>query len=119
MSVGSVARGVSWVGAGHVVSQLAWFGSLIYVAARLSPAAFGSVTIAMVMVQVAWLVVGSGTRGSFVVAKDVSRAQVQWAVAVNVASGLRGRARASSSSEAGSSRRSRREPTSTSCGCSR
>ncbi len=88
VSLGSVARGVSWVGAGHVVSQLAWFGSLIYVAAQLSPAAFGSVTIAMVMVQVAWLVVGSGTRGSFVLAKQVTRAQVHWAVAVNVGSGL-------------------------------
>jgi O-antigen/teichoic acid export membrane protein len=88
VSLGSVARGVSWVGAGHVVSQLAWFGSLIYVAAQLSPAAFGSVTIAMVMVQVAWLVVGSGTRGSFVLAPQVTRAQVHWAVAVNVGTGL-------------------------------
>jgi O-antigen/teichoic acid export membrane protein len=88
VSAGSVARGVSWVGAGHVVSQVAWFGSLIYVAARLSPAAFGSVTIAMVMVQVAWLVVGSGTRGSFVTAKQLTRAQVHYAILVNVGSGL-------------------------------
>jgi O-antigen/teichoic acid export membrane protein len=42
----------------------------------------------MVIVQVAWLVVGSGTRGSFVVADRVTRAQVRYALAVNVAAGL-------------------------------
>ncbi len=87
-SEASVIRGISWVGAGHVVSQLAWFSSLILVAALVSPSAFGSVAIAMVMVQVAWLLVGSGTRGSFVVAKEVTRAQVRYATAVNVGAGL-------------------------------
>src|SRR5436305_219290 len=71
-----LARGVSWVGAGHVISQLAWFGSLFFIASLVAPKSFGSVTIAMVIVQVAWLVVGSGTRGSIVVTPEVSRAQV-------------------------------------------
>jgi O-antigen/teichoic acid export membrane protein len=83
-----VARGVSWVGAGHVVSQIAWFGSLFLIAGLVQPRAFGSVTIAMVMIQVAWLVVGSGTRGSLVVSRSVTRGQVWYALAVNVASGL-------------------------------
>jgi len=83
-----VARGVSWVGAGHVISQAAWFGSLFLIAGLVQPRAFGSVTIAMVMIQVAWLVVGSGTRGSLVVSQQVTRGQVWYAVAVNVASGL-------------------------------
>jgi O-antigen/teichoic acid export membrane protein len=79
---------VSWVTAGHAVSQLAWFGSLLFVAALLPPGSFGSVTIAMVLVQAAWLVVGSGTRGSFVVAERVTRGQVRYALAVNAAAGL-------------------------------
>jgi O-antigen/teichoic acid export membrane protein len=83
-----VARGVSWVGAGHVVSQAAWFGSLFLIAGLVAPRAFGSVTIAMVMIQVAWLVVGSGTRGSLVMSSSVTRGQVWYALAVNVATGL-------------------------------
>jgi O-antigen/teichoic acid export membrane protein len=46
------------------------------------------VAIAMVMIQVAWLVVGSGTRGSLVVSRDLTRGQVWYAVTVNVAAGL-------------------------------
>jgi O-antigen/teichoic acid export membrane protein len=84
----TLTRGVSWVGAGHVISQAAWFGSLFLIAGIVRPKAFGSVTIAMVMIQVAWLLVGSGTRGSFVVASDLTRPQVLYALGVNVATGL-------------------------------
>ncbi|MCW3056396.1 MAG: Lipopolysaccharide biosynthesis protein WzxC [Solirubrobacterales bacterium] len=87
-SLSNVVRGISWVGGGHVISQLAWFGSLFVIAAMVHPRAFGSVTIAMVMIQVAWLVVGSGTRGSMVVSPTFTRGQLWYAVAVNVASGL-------------------------------
>jgi O-antigen/teichoic acid export membrane protein len=88
----SVARGVWWVGVGHVVSQLSWFGSLILVAALVPPRAFGGVAVAMVVVQVAWLLVGAGTRGAFVVSSLLSRSQVvrslRWTVATGVAAGL-------------------------------
>jgi O-antigen/teichoic acid export membrane protein len=83
-----IVRGVSWVAASHVVGQLAWFGSLLIIAAFVSPSAFGSVAIGMVVVQVAWLLVGSGTRGSFVLAPHVTAAQVRYAVVVNVGTGL-------------------------------
>ncbi len=79
---------MSWVGGGQVISQLAWFGSLFLIAGLVQPRAFGSVTIAMVMIQVAWLVVGSGTRGSFVVSRSITRGQLWYASGVNVASGL-------------------------------
>jgi O-antigen/teichoic acid export membrane protein len=85
---GVVARGVSWVATGHVVSQLAWFGSLLFIAARLPLHAFGSVSIAMVVVQVAWLLVGSGTRAGLIVTARVSRGRVRRAVASNLATGL-------------------------------
>jgi len=86
---GLIARGVSWVALGHVVGQLSWFGSLVFVAALLPPSSFGSVAIAMVMVQVAWLIVGSGTRGSFITSgTPLTRAQVDRAIALNVGTGL-------------------------------
>jgi O-antigen/teichoic acid export membrane protein len=88
----SVAHGVWWVGAGHVVSQLSWFGSLLLVAALVPPHSFGSVSVAMVVVQVAWLLVGSGTRGAFVVSSRLSRADVRrstrWTVGTGIAAGL-------------------------------
>ena len=84
----AVARGVSWVGAGHIVGQLAWYGSLLFVAALVPPRSFGSVAVAMVVVQVAWLLVGSGTRAALVISRQVSRAQVRRAATVNVVTGL-------------------------------
>jgi O-antigen/teichoic acid export membrane protein len=83
-----VVRGVSWVGLSHVIGQLAWYASLFIIAALVAPKAFGSVAFAMVLVQVAWLVVGSGTRGSFVVAPRITSEQVRHATAVNVGAGL-------------------------------
>src|SRR4051794_5583925 len=88
----NVARGVGWVGAGHVVSQLSWLGSLLLVAALVPPHSFGSVSAAMVVVQVAWLLVGAGTRGAFVVSARLSRSQVvrslRWTVGTGLATGL-------------------------------
>jgi O-antigen/teichoic acid export membrane protein len=84
----SAARGVTWVGAGHVVSQLAWLGSLLLVATRVPPVAFGSVSISMVIVQAAWLLVGSGTRGALVVSGTITRGDVRRALRVNALTGL-------------------------------
>ena len=84
----AIARGVSWVGAGHIVGQLAWYGSLLFVAALVPPRSFGSVAVAMVVVQVAWLLVGSGTRAALVISRQVSRAQARRAATVNVVTGL-------------------------------
>jgi O-antigen/teichoic acid export membrane protein len=88
IGVAAVARGISWVGAGHVIGQMAWFGSLLLVSALVPPGSFGSVSIAMVVVQVAWLLVGCGTRAGLVVSPGVSRAQLRRSVSINVATGL-------------------------------
>jgi O-antigen/teichoic acid export membrane protein len=88
VSTRSVAGGVSWVAAGNTVAQLAWFASLLGIAALVPPSSLGSVTVAMVVVQVAWLVVGSGTRGSFIAsAPTLTRAQVVRAFGLNVTVG--------------------------------
>ena len=83
-----VARGVSWVGAGHVAGQLAWYASLLFIAALVPPRSFGSVAVAMVVVQIAWLLVGSGTRGALVLSRRVSRPQVRRTAIINVATGM-------------------------------
>jgi O-antigen/teichoic acid export membrane protein len=83
-----VVRGISWVAASHVVGQVAWFGSLFAIAALVDPSDFGSVTVAMVLVQVAWLLVGSGTRGAFVVTPQLTAAQVRRATMLNAGAGL-------------------------------
>ena len=83
-----VARGVSWIGAGHVAGQLAWYASLLCIAALVSPRSFGSVAVAMVVVQIAWLLIGSGTRGALVLSWRVSRPQVRRAATINVATGM-------------------------------
>lgn len=85
----SVARGVWWVGLGHVIGQVAWYVSLFVIVARVAPQAYGSVTFAIVLVTVAFLLVGSGTRGSFVATRGpVSGAQVRYATAITAGSGL-------------------------------
>jgi O-antigen/teichoic acid export membrane protein len=87
-SVQVLARGVSWVGAGHVVSQIMWFGSLFVMARLVGTSSFGSVTIAMVIIQVAWMLVGAGTTGSFIVSRAVTRNQIWTTLAFNAATGF-------------------------------
>jgi O-antigen/teichoic acid export membrane protein len=83
-----VARAVSWMGVGHVVSQGLWLGSLILLASLVEPSAFGSIAIGMVLVNLAGLLVDSGTRGSIIAAPRVGRAELRGAIALNLGAGL-------------------------------
>jgi O-antigen/teichoic acid export membrane protein len=83
-----VARGVSWMAVGHVASQGLWLGSLILLAALVPPTAFGSLATGMVLVNLAGLLVDSGTRGSIIAAPVLGRAEVRGAVALNLGAGL-------------------------------
>ena len=83
-----VARAVSWMGIGHVASQGLFFASLIVLAALLPPRAFGSVATGMVLVNLAGLLVDSGTRGSIIATPELTRADLRGAVALNVGVGL-------------------------------
>jgi PST family polysaccharide transporter len=76
------------VGAGHVVGQAFWFGSLLFLAALLSPRAIGTVTVGLLMVTAATRFMDAGTRGSIIVATGLTRRQLTTSVAVNVAAGL-------------------------------
>jgi O-antigen/teichoic acid export membrane protein len=84
----AVRRALSWVGAGHVIGQGFWFGSLLVLAALLPPRAFGTVTVGLLLVTAATRLMEAGTRGSIIVARRLTRTQVTTALALNVASGL-------------------------------
>jgi PST family polysaccharide transporter len=76
------------MGVGHVASQGLWLASLIVLAALVEPSSFGSVATGMVLVNLAGLLVDSGTRGSIVAAPRLGRAEVRGAIALNVGVGL-------------------------------
>ena len=66
---------------------MAWFGSLLYLAALLPPEAVGSVAIAMVLVQIGWMVQNAGTLGSIVVAPTLSARQLRRALFMTTVTG--------------------------------
>ena len=84
----AVARAVSWVTAGHAVSQGLWLASLLVLAALLPPRDFGTLASALVLVTLAGLLVDSGTRGSLIARPRLTRADVRGALLLNVGVGL-------------------------------
>ena len=76
------------MGAGHIASQLAVFGSIIVLAALVPPSSFGTVAAATVMVNVAILLMDAGTRGRIITSAALSREEVTRSVATNVAIAL-------------------------------
>lgn len=79
---------MSWVGAGHIVGQAFWFGSLLLLAAMLSPAEIGTVTVGLLLVTAATRLMEAGTRGTIIVAETLTRQQVSTAFASNLAAGV-------------------------------
>jgi O-antigen/teichoic acid export membrane protein len=72
-----VVRAAAWTAVGQAAVQIPWFGSLIVLAALVSPAAFGTVAAGLAIVGVALLLVGSGTRGELVAAQRVTGADIR------------------------------------------
>jgi O-antigen/teichoic acid export membrane protein len=87
-SPGAIVRGLSWVGAGHVVGQAFWFGSLLLLAALLPPRAFGTVTVGLLMVTAAARLMEAGTRGSIIVASRLTRNNIITSLVGNVGAGV-------------------------------
>jgi O-antigen/teichoic acid export membrane protein len=77
---------MSWAAIGQVVGQSFWLGSLLVLARLLSPGAFGSVTIGLLLVTAATRLMGSATVGSMIVAERLSLTQVMTALKFNTAS---------------------------------
>ena len=87
-SASVVVRSLSWVGAGHVVGQAFWFGSLLVLAALLPPKAFGTVAIGLLLVTAATRTMESGTRGSIITSKGLTRTEVRNTLAFNLLVGI-------------------------------
>jgi O-antigen/teichoic acid export membrane protein len=84
----TLARALSWVGAGHVFGQACWFGSLLFLAALLPPRAFGTVAVGLLMVTAATRLMEAGTRGTLIIEPRLTRGLLVAAVTRNVAVGL-------------------------------
>lgn len=84
----TVGRALSWAGVGQVVSRIFWFASLFALAALVPPAAFGTVTAALVVISTAGLLVGSGTRGSVITNERLTTQHLRYALRLNVGVGV-------------------------------
>lgn len=86
-SLAVVARGISWKGAGRAVGQLTWFGSLLILAALLTPKDFGLVAVGTVVVTVTALIMEAGTGGGIIVTEGIDAAHLRGSVVRNLAAG--------------------------------
>jgi PST family polysaccharide transporter len=73
---------------GHAASQGLWLVSLLVLAALLEPKDFGSLATGLTLVNLAGLLVDSGTRGSIIAAPVLGRGDVRRAVVLTTATGL-------------------------------
>lgn len=87
-SARDIGRALSWLGLGQLAGQVWWYGSLIALGALLTPRDFGTIAAGLVVVQIAQYLMDSGTRGSLVVAPELSVELLRRALAFNVATGL-------------------------------
>lgn len=83
-----IAHALSWMIMTQVVSQVAWFGSLVVLGILLPPNAFGAVAAGMVIVSVAMLLMGAGTYGDIVTTRRTTAAQLRRGVLLNVGIGV-------------------------------
>jgi O-antigen/teichoic acid export membrane protein len=83
-----VARALSWMAGGQLVSQILWFGSLIVLGALLPPSAFGVVAVGLVVLWAGNVLVGTGTRAAIIATPDLSAADVRSATALTAGTGL-------------------------------
>ena len=71
-------------GVRQVTSRILWFASLFVLAALVPPAAFGTVTAALVVISTAGLLVGSSTRGSVITNERLTTQYLRYALQLNV-----------------------------------
>jgi O-antigen/teichoic acid export membrane protein len=76
------------MGVGHVVSQAAWFGSVIVIATLVPPESLGNFAASWVIVATALLLMESGTRGSIIIRRELDADAVRHAVRVIIGTGV-------------------------------
>jgi O-antigen/teichoic acid export membrane protein len=83
-----VARALSWMAAGQLVSQILWFGSLIVLGMILPPSAFGVVAVGLAVLWAGNVLVGIGTRAAIIATPDLSAADVRSATGLTAGTAL-------------------------------
>lgn len=83
-----VLRALAWVAAGRIIGQLFWFASLLIIAARLPPRAYGTVTLGLLILTAAARFMEAGTGGTIVVAGDLGRRQLRGMAIRNMRIGI-------------------------------
>jgi len=83
-----IFRSLGWMGAGHFAGQILWFGSLIVLGALLPPSAFGVVAVGMVVLFIANVLIGMGTRASIIAAPDLGASDVRAATLRTAGTGI-------------------------------
>jgi O-antigen/teichoic acid export membrane protein len=66
-----VARAVAWKALTVVVGQGCWYGSLLILANFVPPQDFGVIAVGMVLIQLAGLLLDSGTGGALIIAREL------------------------------------------------
>lgn len=84
----TVGRAAGWAAVGHLVGRASQLVSLVALAALVAPRAFGTVSAAMVVVNLAVLLVGAGTRGSLITSPGLRAEHVRYSLAVNTGLGI-------------------------------
>jgi lipopolysaccharide exporter len=84
-SVRELVRQVKWLGAGEAVAQVASNGMILALAALLTPRAFGTVAVGIVLVNVANLLTQAGTGNALIAARSLTIRDVRVAVARTLA----------------------------------
>ena len=84
---GQVVRGARMVAAGRLSGRVFWFGSLVFLVAQLSPGAYGTVAIALLLIDGGTRLTEAGTRGELVLARTITREDLRTAIVRNVAVG--------------------------------
>lgn len=79
-SARQIAAQLSWLGAGEVVGQVAWYAVVLVLAAILDPKAFGTVAAGMAVVRVANMITAAGTGGSLIAARELTMSDVRAAL---------------------------------------
>lgn len=77
-----------WQGLGQLASQAAWYVMFLVLAALLPPRAFGTVATGVTIVAVANLLATSGTGGTLVVSRGLTRADVLRVARTNLQLGV-------------------------------
>ena len=91
-SPSAIARALGWMGAGQLLGQALWFGSLVVLAALLPPDAFGVVAVGMAVLFISNALVGMGTRASIIATQELGAAELRSATVMTAGAGVAGAA---------------------------